>query len=416
MRKAINMLSAVAICFVCPAAAAPAAEQQAARPGLNGLYVARREVLGEGLYGWVAVHRDTLYFYFVENMRHGAGQGENFTLWRRGPDETQWRERPLFREHHPGMVSMLPMEDGRLLFLYVDRKDERSRSVHLVRVEDEEETSLFTFADNRGVLNPAMDLLPGGTLHVLIPDRTGRSVRRFLVDPLTGDERRLPDVETPRGGARIYGRLLEEGRLIVPLAVTHELLLLVIDLDDYSVEMHSLDRFTSKSSEPPRNIAIYRLDEPDLYALVYLRPAEFSDRGGREGPRTGLVGEVVLRTVDPDSLESAGSTVIGGFSPERASTHNIAAAQVGPRDVLLAFTTVDRIHVRHLTGRYENYTGAALARWRVGPDGTATRVAEVEIGPFYYPNMVSAGDGRALFSYNKARPGSERVIRWIVAE
>jgi hypothetical protein len=385
-------------------------------PEKSRIHVTHREVLGEGLYGKVQVHHDTLHFYFVENMRHGAGQGEDFTLWRRGPDETRWRERPLFREHHPGMVSMLPMEDGRLLFLYVDRKDERSRSVHLVRVGDDEATSLFTFADNRGVLNPAMDMLPGGTLHVLIPDRTGRSVRRFLVDPLRGDQRRLPDIETPRSGARIYGRLLEEGRLIVPLAVVHELLLLVIDLDDHSVEMHSLDRFTSKSGEPPRNMAIYRLDEPDLYVLVYLRPAEFSDRGGREGPPTGLVGEVVLRTVDPDSLESAGSTVIAGFSPERASTHNIAAAQVGPRDVLLAFTTVDRIHVRHLTGRYENYTGAALARWRFGPDGTATRVAEVEIEPFYSANMTLSGDGQALFSYNKARPGSERVIRWIVAE
>ncbi len=401
----------------CTADAAFAEEELPASidASVDGLQMAQREVLGDGLYGRVHVYRDTQYFFSVENMRHGAGQGENFTLWERSSGETPWKKRALFREHHPGMVSMLPLGDGELVFLYVDRKDERNRAVHLVRVADQV-TPLWTFQDNQGVLNPVMDALSDGTLHILIPDRTGRLVRRFLVDPATGEQRRLPDIETPRSGARIYDRLIESDRLLVPLAVVHELLLMVIDLNDHGVTMHSLDRFTSNSGEPPRNMSFARMDDPDLYSMVYLRPAEFSDRAGRQGPRTGLVGEVVLSTLDPDSLETVGSTVIAGFSPQQASTHNFATARAGAGDILLAFTTVDRIHVRHLTARYENYTGAALTRWRVQADGTATRVAELEMKPFYSANMAPLDTREVLFSYNEARPGAPRVISRVIAK
>ena len=163
-------------------------------------------------------------------------------------------------------------------------------------------------------------------------------------------------------------------------------------------------------------MTIDRLADPELYSLVYLRPAEFSGRGGRHGPPTGLVGEVVLRTLDTDSLETVGSTVIAGFCPERASTHNFASARVGDGDILLAFTTVDRIHVRHLTARYENYTGAGLTRWRVQPDGTASCVAELELDPFYSANMAPLGAREVLFSYNEARPGAPRVLSRIIAD
>ncbi len=415
MRRKSCILSLVALCL---SGFCVAAEKERPAPidaGTDGLHLAQRDVLGDGLYGRVQVHRDTQYFFSVENMRHGAGQGENFTLWQRRLDENQWQKRALFREHHPGMVSMLTLADGQLVFLYVDRKDERNRAVHLVRVDDEV-TPLWTFRDNQGVLNPVMDALPDGTLHILIPDRTGRVVRRLLVDPATAKQHRLPDIETPRAGARIYDRLIEKDRLLVPLAVVHELLLLVIDLNDHGVAMHSLDRFTSKSGEPPRNMSFARLDEPDLYSMVYLRPAEFSDRAGRQGPPTGLVGEVVLMTLDSDSLESVGSTVIAGFCPRKASTHNFATARAGAGDILLAFTTVDRIHVRHLTARYENYTGAALTRWRVQADGTATCVADLAMEPFYSANMASLDTREVLFSYNEARPGAPRVISRVVAE
>ncbi len=390
-------------------------EFDAAEPGNSRLQIAEHEVLGDGLYGRLVVHQQTQYFYFVENMRHGHGQGERFTLWWRQSGDPDWQARPLFREHHPGMISLLPGEDGQHLFLYVDRKDESDRSVHLVRV-GEEPVSLFSFQDNRGVLNPAMDRLPCGKLHLLIPDRTGRTVRRFLVDPVGGDAERLPDIETPRNGARIYSRHLEGNRLIVPLAVVEQLHLLVIDVTDHSHELRQLETFSSKSGEPPRNMALNFYEDLDLYVLVYLRPAEFSDRGGRQGPRTGLVGELVLRTLTPDTLEPVATTVIGGFSSEKAATHNFASQPVGRRDLILATTTVDRIHVRHLTGRYENYTGASLSRWRVQADGRAARVAELEIEPFYSANMVAAGDGQLLFTYNEARPGAPRVITRIVAD
>ncbi len=387
--------------------------RQSPDPDPAVLDIADRELLGEGLYGRLVLHQQTQFFYFVENMRHGHGQGERFTLWQRGIEESDWQARPLFRNHHPGMVSLLPLDDGSYLFLYVDRKDESDRSVHLVRV-DEEPVTLFSFQDNRGVLNPAMDMLPCGALHVLIPDRTGRTVRRFLIDLARGDAERLPDIETPRGGARIYSRYLQGNRLIVPLAVTEQLHLLVIDVTDHRHELRQLESFPSHSGEPPRNMALSFSEELDQFLLVYLRPAEFSDRSGRQGPRTGLVGQIVLRTLTSDTLEPIATTVIGGFSAAEAATHNFTSQPLGSRDVVLATTTVDRIHVRHLTGRYENYTGAWLTRWRVNSDGRAERVAKREIEPFYSANMVAAGDGQLLFSYNLARPGAPRVIARVV--
>ena len=129
-----------------------------------------------------------------------------------------------------------------------------------------------------------------------------------------------------------------------------------------------------------------------------------------------MVGEVVLRTLNTDSLETVGSTVIAGFCPEKASTHNFANARVGAGDILLATTTVDRIHVRHLTARYENYTGAGLTRWRVQPDGTAICVGELELEPFYSANMAPLDAREVLFSYNEARLDAPRILSRVVAQ
>ncbi len=382
---------------------------------LEGWRLVEREVLGENLYGGPTLHGNTMYFTFIENIRHGHGYGENFTLWRRDLGENAWEKRPLFPEHQPGMSSLLPLDDSDLLFMYVNRVEEENRRVHLVRVEEDTEIPLFELGQEResgnpGVLNPRMDLMSDGNLHLLIPDRTDRFVRRFIVDPETGQEQRLSDIETPRVGARIYGRLMENDRLLVPLAVVNELLLLVIDLTDHSYEVHSLDTFTSKSNEPPRSISMYRLENPDQYLVSYFRPAAFSDRSGRQGERTGLVGEVVLRVLETDSFETVESTVIAGFTPEKASTHNVPRTQVGPRDFLFAFTTVDRIHVRHLTGRYENYTGASMSRWHIRADGTPEIIFEEDLSPFYSASLQTMDDGKILFTYKDATSGASRIL------
>ena len=364
------------------------------------------EKLGDGVFAQSAVwHQGSLHLTTVENMRFGHGQGENFTHWRREDGGKRWHKQPLFAEHNPGMTSMMPCGADSHLFLYVDRKDESNRSVHLARVDGGRERSLFQFRDGRGVLNPQMDMLADGRLHLLIPDRTGLQVRRFLVDAQTGDSERLPDVVMPRAGARIYGRLVDGNRLIVPVSVIHEMLMLVIDLTDHRAVLHSIDTFTSASGEPPRMTTVFRLADSDRYALVYLRPAAFSDRGGRRGPATGLLGEIVVNVVDAKTFESIRQTVIAGFDARAAATHNLDAAQTGPREFLLAHTEVDRIHQRHLTGAYENYGGGFLTRWSVDGEGRPERKAEHRLPPYFSTRLAIGPEGRASLVCNEARPG-----------
>jgi hypothetical protein len=364
------------------------------------------EHLGDGLFAQSAVWQEgTLHLTTVENMRFGHGQGENFTHWRRNDGEKPWRKQPLFPDHNPGMTCMMPLGADSNLFLYVDRKDENNRRVFLARVDGGRQRVLFEFSGGRGVLNPQMDLLADGRLHLLIPDRTGLQVRRLLVDAQTGDSQRLPDVVMPRAGARIYGRLVDGNRLIVPVSVIHEMLVLTIDLDDHRVALHSIDRFTSASGEPPRMTSIFPLADSGHYALVYLRPAAFSDRVGKQGPATGLLGEIVVNVVDAKTFASIGKTVIAGLQSEAAATHNLDALQTGPREFLLAHTEVKRIHQRHLTGAYENYVGGFLTHWTIDAQGRPVRKAEHRLPPFFSTRLTPLGEGSAALVCNEARLG-----------
>ena len=364
------------------------------------------ELLGENVFAHTAMwHNQELHLTTVENMRFGHGQGENLTHWRRRDGETEWHKQALFPEHNPGMTVMLPLAEGAVLFLYVDRRDERERAVYLTRVEAGQQHRLFEFRGGSGVLNPQMDLVNSETLHLLLPDRTDTLVRRFLVNIETGDSERLPDVEMPRGGARIYERLVHGNRLVVPVSVVNEMLMLVIDLEDHSYTTHSVDRFESVAGEPPRMTSIFHLPDLGQYALVYMRPAPFSDRPGRQGPATGLLGELVCNVVDAETLESVRATVIAGFEAEAAATHNIEAVQTGPREFLLAHTEVDRIHQRHLDGQYVNYVGGFLTLWRIAPDGLPEQRAKVEVPPFFCTRLTAVSDDGAVLVANEAVPG-----------
>ena len=366
-----------------------------------------RELLGEGIHAQTAAWIDgELHITTVENMVTGAGQGENFTHWRRRDGRTVWIKQALFPAHHPGMPEFLVL-DGAVLILYVDRQDEQNRRVWLQRVVDGEVVPLFDFADGtRGVLNPAMDLLPDGTLLVLVPNRVGRETRRFIIDPVTGDAQRLDDITMPARGARIFDRLIVGNRLLAPVSVIEELLLLEIDLTDHSYRLHRrLDAFDSIAREPPRNTGIVALPDGEPLALVYLRPAAFSDRTGRRGPATGLIGEIVVNVIETNAFRSLRNTVIAGHTAETAATHNMAIAQTGPRTFLLAHSEVDRIHQRHLTGEHKNYVGGYITHWRIGEDGTPERLSRQDIHPFYGTRMVPDGAGGAHLVCAAARDG-----------
>ncbi len=368
-----------------------------------------REHIGDGLFARnVSVRGNETAFYTLSNIRFGRGQGEDLTRWHRREGTEEWTRKPvpLPADHLPGMISTLRLDNGAALYLYVDRQDERRRRIYLQAVTpDGSLRTLFTFAGGRGVLNPRMDLMPDGKLHLLLPDRTAREVRRFIVDPGTGTEERLSDVRLPRRGARIYGRLVRNETLIVPVSVIDELLLLVINLEDQQYQIHSVDRFQSPSGEPPRGTAIYALPETGQLALFYLRPARFSDRSGRHGPRTGLVGEHVCNVIDSETFESLATTVMAGFAAEAAATHNRSIAHAGGRDFLFAHTEVDRIHQRHLTGAYENYVGSYVTRWHIDSAGNARTAARQDIPFMSFFTLATDGNGHAILLCNEAREG-----------
>ncbi len=338
----------------------------------------------------------------LSNIRFGHGQGDDFTLWRRSAGDDNWERSPLpFPEdHRPGMISTLTLDDDSTLYLYVDRAGREH--LYLQRVSgDGTLRTLFDLprgGEFRRFLNPRMDRMRDGRVHLLLPDRAGSEVRRFIVDPDTAAHERLPDIRMPRRGARIYDRYQVGSRLIVPVSVSGELLFLDIDLDAHAVRSQSLDRFSH--DEPPRNTSIFALEDTDEVVLFYLRPASFSSRG-----RTGLLGEFVCAVVDAETFDVRSSNVIAGFEAEAAATHNHDVIQVGPREFLFAHTEVDRVHERHRSGRYENYVGTFVTRWKIDEQAHPTELGRREL-PFISFMTLAYGEGRqAILLGNDAREG-----------
>ncbi len=364
--------------------------------------------------GEVLPTADRLLFTTTENIRPGHGDGENFAIWEKTDGQAPVRQYDnLLGTQNPGMVTLLEHSNGELHALYVDRQDPGQPKVNLIVLRDGVAVNLFHFDHTDGnVLNPVMTEMPDGRIFILIPDRDPGHpvVRRFVVDLDPVQDHRLPDMPMPSYGARIWGMHQEGNRLIVPIGLVERLVIAVIDYSDFSYQLHTVDSFPSKSSEPPRNIAIFPLENPAQIVLGYLRPAPFSDRHGVEGPATGLLGSLVLHTVDAVTFESVALETIAGFHAERAATHNFAYAQIGPRDILLAHTEVDRIHQRHLTGEYANYVGGFLSAWRLDAQGLATQRAQTEIEPNWFGRFVKDVNGQWLFIYNVAEPGDALKI------
>ena len=375
-----------------------------------------KERLGKGIYcvlgrNFFTLESD-LYLSTVTHMVHGAGQGHNLLLWRRSLDNGPWQLTPIRPGRMPAMISVLPSEaqNGETLFLYVDRQDEADRVVYLERFcEREGLEEIFRYSNGSGVLNPiAVHEPDSSNLHVLIPDRTDTYIRWFRTDLEEGAVERLDDISMPREGARLYDYHVEDARLVLPTAVTQELHVLVIDLETMTHEMKHLDTAESPDNQPPRNMTIHPFPEKELYIITYLRPTDFSYR-----PETGLLGEVVANSVCMDRLESVEQTVIGGFSAEEAATHHLNSVKVSEDAFVMAYTTVDEVHQRHLTGEFQNYVSGHVDRWRLASDGSVTAEAQREMEPFWHPGLAKDSQGVLYMLYNSAVKESPKWLkRW----
>jgi hypothetical protein len=375
-------------------------------PHLQALEKVGKEELGEDLFALdVACDGDAEHLLIVADMRFGHGDGKNLTHWHRSSPTGPWQKRLLFPSHRPGMARMLLLKDGSFLVLYVDREDEENRRVFLQRVSGERTEELFQYSAGRGVLNPQMDLLPNGRLHLLIPDRTSVEVRRFVLDLTTRRVERLADIIMPAPGARIYDRLVHGDRLVVPISINDEMQIAFIGLNDHQPSLRSVDRFQSAGNEPPRMTTALWLPDRNLYGLVYMRPASFTDRHGVKGPRTGTLGEIVFNLID-QSGRSQRAYILAGHEARRASTHNIATLPLdGPR-LLLAHTEVDRVHQRVLDGDYANYMGGFVTLFELDPQNEPVARQQLKLPSFFSTHLARRSDGTVLLLCNEARPGN----------
>jgi hypothetical protein len=375
-------------------------------PHLRALDEVGKEELGQNLFALdIVCEGEAEHLLIVEDMRFGHGDGKNLTHWHRSTSNEPWKKRLLFPSHRPGMARMLLLEDRSFLVLYVDREDEENRRVFLQRVSEERTEELFQYSAGRGVLNPQMDLLPNGLLHLLIPDRTSVEVRRFVIDLATRRFERLADIIMPKSGARIYDRLVHDGHLVVPISINNEMQIAFIALDDHQPSLRSVDRFESAGNEPPRMTTAMWLPDRNLYAFVYMRPARFTDRYGAKGPRTGTLGEIVLNLVDQSGHHQR-SHILAGHEARRASTHNIATLPLdGPR-LLLAHTEVDRVHERVISGEYANYMGGFVTLFELDPQNQLVAPQQLMLPPFFSTHLARRADGTVLLLCNEASPGN----------
>jgi len=371
------------------------------RPAAAGvLEMLDQELIGVELHnmrGTLGLHDGALHFTTITDMVHGAGQGHNLMLWQRPPQGALWRVTPLRPDRKPAMIRYLPLPDhpGQALLVYVDREDEAARVVYVDRLSEEQGLNeILAYADNRGVLNPIGVPVPGRNVaHIFIPDRgSDWRIRWFRVNLETDEVERLEDIPMPRQGARLFDYHLEDTRLLLPVGLARELHLLEIDLDAMTHTLHQVDEANSPDNQPCREIALHAFPELELYLLTYLRPTAFSDR-----PRTGLLGEVVATALRQDTLEPLKRHVIGGYRAEEAATHQVSSAKVADDAFVVAYTTVDSIHQRHLTGEFINYVASHLDRWQLDANGGLSSQGQHTLDPFWRVDLATDEDEGILY-------------------
>lgn len=217
---------------------------------------------------------------------------------------------------------------------------------------------------------------------------------------------RLPNISLPTSGARLYDLIYDEGRIIVPIAISGQLHLGVIDTETLTISTQLLDKFTSPDRMPPRSINIFKYEGLGLYVIVYLKPAAFSNR-----PRTGLVGQVVVKTLDAADFKELSTTVIAGFNGHEAVTHYMKSEKLNEEMFVVAYTCVDEIHHFHLTGVHDRYVSSHLAVCQVDPSGNVQLIAKEDTDQTRWDQVLARIDDHTfLFTYNSTTANNDKWL------
>lgn len=359
----------------------------------------------------MVVKNNTAYHIYSNEIDPSSGNGSGLYIYIRNLDtgESDLHEFEHLSHLKIGMFSVTrhPQAD-RLYIQYVDRTDERDRSVYVdeFNTQTREVTNLLEYQDleSAGVLNPISAVgLSANRLHVMIPDRAAEpKIRWFTVDLDNHDVSRQSDLQFETPGIRTYGYKVKDERLYLPVNTVGNLYLVTLDLENHelisSTVIDELDH-----AEPTRMTDIDFYGD-DLLVIKYMRPAEFSHR-----PTTGLVGSYVANMVDLKEGKSLHIETLAGFDENEAVTHYVASDKVDENHFVSIYTTVREVHTWHLNRVHDNYNQTFIDLYRVGKD-SIKRIDRVTTEPAW-ANRVTVHENRVLATYTSANEDHDAWLR-----
>lgn len=379
------------------------------------LETVEHELLGEHLHSNMRAFEiidGSLHMLLTTDVTPATGTGRGLQYWTKPLDSPTWEKHEFLPDRIIGMANIVsdPLYTDDLFFIFNDRTWEDWRYAVMARFDGSSLHTVFELDQSEGqVLNPQAISSRDGYIHIFVPDRTSSGkdgIKWWRMNIETEELERLPNINLPTSGARLYDLLYDEGRIIVPIAIAQQLHLGIIDTEKLTIDIRLLDSFTSPDRMPPRSINIFKYENLGVYVIVYLRPASFSNR-----PRTGLLGETVAKVLDAESFKSLSTTVIAGFNAKEAVTHYMKSEKLNDRMFAVAYTYVDEVHHFHLTGVHDRYVSSHLAVWEVDATGKIRLVAIESTDQTRWDQVLARIDDETLlFTYNSTTPTNDKWL------
>lgn len=359
----------------------------------------------------MVVKNGTAYHIYSKEIDPSSGNGSGLYIYIR---ELETGESTLHEFEHLshlriGMFSVTKHPDAdRLYIQYVDRTDERDRTVYVdeFNIQTREITNVLEYQDleSAGVLNPISAVgLSANRLHVLVPDRAAvPKIRWFTVDLETYEESRQTDLQFDTPGIRTYGYKVKDEKLYLPVNTVGNLYLVTLDLENHELISSSvIDELDHAEPTRMTDIDFYG---NNLLVIKYMRPAEFSHR-----PTTGLVGSYVANLVDVREGKSLHIETLAGFDGSEAVTHYVASDKFDENHFVSIYTTVREVHTWHLSQVHDNYNPTSIDLYRVG-DNKIELVDRISTDPAW-ANRVTVRENQVLATYTSANEDHDAWLR-----
>jgi hypothetical protein len=359
----------------------------------------------------MVVKNGIAYHIYSKEIDPSSGNGSGLYIYTRDLEtgESSLHEFEHLSHLRIGMFSVTKHpEADRLYIQYVDRSDERDRTVYVdeFNTQTGEVTNVLEYQDieSAGVLNPISAVgLSANRLHVLVPDRAAEpKIRWFTVDLETNEVGRQNDLQFDTPGIRTYGYKVKDEKLYLPVNTVGNLYLVTLDLEKLELITSSvIDELDH--SEPTRMTDIDFYGD-NLLVIKYMRPADFSHR-----PTTGLVGSYVANMVDVSEGKSLHIETLAGFDGSEAVTHYVASDKFDDNHFVSIYTTVREVHTWHLSRVHDNYNPTSIDLYRVG-DNRIELIDRVTTDPAW-ANRVTVYENQVLATYTSANEDHDAWLR-----